>query len=71
MQSEVVNLQLQSGFLFFIVPSIAYLVIFIMFDMKLLFLTWRNHNMGIIDDPETLRKRLTRFYIQLCKCVLI
>ena len=47
-------------------PSLAYVVLFIIFDMKMLFLVWRSHNLRNIDQPQVLRKRLTAFYIQFC-----
>ena len=57
---------IQSGYLFFILPSLAYIVLFIIFDMKILFLVWRSHNLRNIENPQLLRKKLTAFYIQFC-----
>jgi len=34
-----------TAYLFFVLPSIAYLVLFVIFDMKMLFLVWRSHHM--------------------------
>ncbi len=53
-----------SGYLFFILPSLAYIVLFIIFDMKMLFLVWRSQNINHLDNPQLIRKRLTAFYIQ-------
>lgn len=55
----------------FILPAVTYLVIFIMFDMKLLFLVWKNQNLGNNDTPEAMRRRLTLFYIQFCRYVFM
>lgn len=54
----------ESGYLFFILPSLSFIVLFIIFDMKMLFLVWRSHNMANMDNPQVLRKKLTAFYIQ-------
>lgn len=54
----------ESGYLFFIFPSLAYIVIFIIFDMKMLFLVWRSQNIANMDNPQLIRKKLTAFYIQ-------
>lgn len=54
----------ESGYLFFILPSLAYIVIFIIFDMKMLFLIWRSQNIVHMDNPQLIRKKLTAFYIQ-------
>ncbi len=40
-----------SGYLFYIIPSFAYIVLFIIFDMKMLFLVWKSHNILYMDDP--------------------
>ena len=56
----------ESGYLFFILPSLSYIVLFIIFDMKILFLVWRSHNIRNIENPQLLRKKLTAFYIQFC-----
>ena len=56
----------QSGYLFFILPALAYILLFIIFDMKMLFLVWRSHNLRNMENPQLLRKRLTAFYIQFC-----
>ena len=53
-----------SGYLFFILPSLTFIVLFIIFDMKMLFLVWKSQNMGNMDNPQLLRKKLTAFYIQ-------
>ena len=47
-------------------PALAYLVLFIVFDMKMLFLVWRSNNLRNIDNPQLIRKKLTTFYIQFC-----
>lgn len=39
-------------------------MLFIIFDMKMLFLVWRSHNIANIENPQLLRKKLTAFYIQ-------
>lgn len=54
----------ESGYLFFIIPALAYIVLFIIFDMKMLFLVWRSHNLRTMENPQQLRKKLTSFYIQ-------
>ena len=62
----------ESGYLFFVLPSAAYLVLFVLYDMKMLFLVWRSHNIRRNDTPDTLdtlRRRLTAFYIQFCNYV--
>ena len=41
-------------------------MLFIIFDMKMLFLVWRSNNMRNMENPQLLRKRLTAFYIQFC-----
>ena len=41
-------------------------MLFVIFDMKLLFLVWRAHYMREIDNPQALRKKLTTFYIKFC-----
>jgi hypothetical protein len=56
----------QSGYLFFILPALAYLVLFVVFDMKMLFLVWRSSNLRNLEDPQLVRKKLTTFYIQFC-----
>ena len=53
-----------SGYLYFILPSLAYILLFIIFDMKMLFLVWKSHNLVHMDNPQQLRKKLTAFYIQ-------
>lgn len=53
-----------SGYLFFILPSFAYLSLFIFLDMKMLFLAWKSHNLDILEQPQQLRKKLTSFYFQ-------
>lgn len=53
-----------SGYLFFILPSLSYIVLFIIFDMKMLFLIWRSQNINNLDNPQLIRKKLTAFYIQ-------
>lgn len=53
-----------SGYLFFILPALSLIVLFIIFDMKMLFLVWKSHNLANMDNPQLLRKRLTSFYIQ-------
>lgn len=53
-----------SGYLFYILPSISYIVLFIVFDMKMLFLVWKSHNIPFMDNPQLLRKKLTSFYIK-------
>lgn len=45
-------------------PSLSYLVLFIIFDMKMLFLVWRSHNLENMDNPQVIRKKLSIFYIQ-------
>ena len=45
----------------------SYVTLFVIFDMKLLFLAWRSHYMRQIDNPQALRKKLTTFYIKFCK----
>ena len=37
-----------SGYLFFILPSIAYLALFIVIDMKMLFVAWKSNNIEIL-----------------------
>jgi len=54
----------ESGYLFFVLPSLAYIVLFIIFDMKMLFLVWRSQNLAHLDNPQLIRKKLTTFYIQ-------
>ncbi len=54
----------ESGSLFFIVPGLASLVLFIVFDMKMLFLIWRSQNLAVMNEPQQLRKKLTSFYIK-------
>jgi hypothetical protein len=51
----------------FILPALAYIFLFVVFDMKLLFLVWRGHYMRDINNPHDLRKKLTTFYIKFCK----
>jgi transmembrane E3 ubiquitin-protein ligase len=53
-----------SGYLFFVLPSLAYLTLFIFLEMKMLFLVWKSHNLETLDHPQMLRKRLTSFYFQ-------
>lgn len=53
-----------SAYLLFVLPSLAYLVLFVIFDMKMLFLVWRSHHMQNIENAQILRKKLTVFYIQ-------
>jgi hypothetical protein len=53
-----------TAYLMFVLPSLAYLVLFVIFDMKMLFLVWRSHHMRNIENPQALRKKLTVFYIQ-------
>jgi transmembrane E3 ubiquitin-protein ligase len=53
----------ESGYLFFVLPALAYIVLFIIFDMKLLFLVWRSQNIANLDNPQLVRKKLTAFYI--------
>ena len=52
--------------MFFVLPAVAYVILFVVFDMKLLFLVWRGHYMRQIDNPQDLRKKLTTFYIKFC-----
>lgn len=33
-----------SGYLLYIFPSIAWILLFVIFDMKMLFVVWRSHN---------------------------
>ena len=60
-----------NSYLLYILPSIAYIVLFVIFDMKLLFLVWRAHYMREIVNPQELRKKLTTFYIKFCKISVI
>jgi transmembrane E3 ubiquitin-protein ligase len=53
----------ESGYLFFVLPALAYIVLFIIFDMKLLFIVWRSQNIANLDNPQLVRKKLTAFYI--------
>jgi hypothetical protein len=53
-----------SGYLLFILPSISYLILFVVFEMKMLFLVWKSHNIEHLENPQELRKKLTAFYIQ-------
>lgn len=53
-----------NGYLFFILPSLGFIVLFIVFDMKMLFLVWKSYNMQFLEDSQVLRKKLTCFYIQ-------
>jgi len=52
-----------TAYLLFVLPAIAYLVLFVIFDMKMLFLVWRSHHMRNIENAQVLRKKLTVFYI--------
>ena len=61
----------QNSYVFFVLPAIAYVFLFVVFDMKLLFLVWRGHYMREVDNPQDLRKKLTAFYIKFCKTVFI
>jgi hypothetical protein len=40
---------MESGSLFFVIPGMASLVLFIIFDMKMLFLIWRSQNLAIMN----------------------
>lgn len=53
-----------TAYLLFVLPAIAYLVLFVIFDMKMLFLVWRSHHMRNIENAQVLRKKLTVFYIE-------
>lgn len=53
-----------TAYLLFVLPSLAYLVLFVIFDMKILFLVWRSHHLRNIENPQQLRKKLTVFYIE-------
>lgn len=53
-----------TAYLFFVLPAISYLVLFVIFDMKMLFLVWRSHHMRDIENAQALRKKLTTFYIE-------
>jgi hypothetical protein len=33
-----------TAYLLYIFPAIAYLILFVIFDMKMLFLVWRSHH---------------------------
>jgi len=46
---------------------IVYIFLFIIVDMKMLFLVWRANNLRDLGNPMQLRKRLTAFYIRFCK----
>lgn len=52
--------------MFYIFPAMAYIILFIVYDMKLLFLVWRSHTLREIDNPQDLRKNLTVFYVKFC-----
>lgn len=52
-----------TSYLLYVLPAIAYLVLFVIFDMKMLFLVWRSHHMRHVEDAQELRKKLTTFYI--------
>lgn len=58
-------------YLFYIFPALAYIFLFIIYDMKLLFMVWRSHTLREIDNPQDLRKNLTIFYIKFCNFFLI
>jgi len=49
----------------------AYIILFVVFDMKMLFLVWRSHNSRNIENAQMMRKKLTAFYIQFCTSLLI
>lgn len=53
-----------TAYLLFVLPALAYLVLFVIFDMKMLFLVWRSHHMRNIENAQVLRKKLTVFYIE-------
>ena len=53
-----------TAYLLYILPAISCLVLFVVFDMKMLFLVWRSHNMRDIENAQALRKKLTTFYIE-------
>jgi transmembrane E3 ubiquitin-protein ligase len=53
-----------TAYLFFILPAVSYLMLFVIFDMKMLFLVWRSQHMRDIENAQALRKKLTAFYIQ-------
>lgn len=66
MHIEYIMESSSNSYLFYIIPSFSYIVLFVVFDMKLLFLVWRSHYMREIDNPQALRKKLTTFYIKFC-----
>lgn len=53
-----------SGYLFFILPAVAYLCLFVFLEMKMLFLAWKSHNVETLDQPLELRDHITSFYIK-------
>ena len=57
--------------MFYLLPALAYITLFIVYDMKLLFMVWRNHTLREIDNPQELRKSLTIFYVKFCTACAI
>lgn len=42
---EYIMTSSSNGYLLYILPAFSYIVLFVVFDMKLLFLVWRSHYM--------------------------
>lgn len=53
-----------SGYLLFVLPALSYLTLFVAFEMKMLFLVWKSHNIEHLENTQELRKKLTAFYVQ-------
>lgn len=71
MHIEYIMASSSNAYLFYIIPAFSYIVLFVVFDMKLLFLVWRSHYMREIENPQALRKKLTTFYIKFCMFLLM
>jgi hypothetical protein len=38
------------GYLFFVLPMLSYLCLFVCLEMKMLFVAWKSHNLEVLDQ---------------------
>jgi hypothetical protein len=84
LQNTVFNAMLSIGGFFysldpqslydFLIPSTIYFIEFAIFEIRILFLIWREHNRDELIQARSIveiRKKVTRFYLLLCNILII
>lgn len=57
-------------FIYFVIPGIIFFISFSIFDIKLVLTLWRMKNITLLTNEEMMRRKLFRFYLMFCKCIL-